>query len=113
MKMKIFAASQYLNDMVNNKGHRVFIHCSSGITRAPTVALLYLCLFKRHNSWRDVDQVDQYLSSHYHVSYPNRNLVSQIIKDNHEFQTKQQEPVAVVAPRQKNPILQKLLDEEK
>jgi protein-tyrosine phosphatase len=85
LKMKVFAASQYLNDMVNNKGHRVYIHCSAGITRAPTVVLLYLCLFKRHKSWRDIDQVDQYLSSHYVVSYPNRQLVSQIIKDNHEF----------------------------
>lgn len=88
-KMKVFAAAQYLNDMVNNKGHRVYIHCSSGISRAPSVILTYLCLFKRVECWKDIDKADQFLMTHYHVSHPNKVIVNQIISDNHEFQSKQ------------------------
>ena len=85
-KIKIFTAAQYLHDMVNKKGHRVYIHCSSGISRAPSAILTYLCLFKRVECWRDIDKADQYLTSNYHVAHANKTLVSQIIRDNHKFQ---------------------------
>lgn len=117
-KMKVFAAAQYLNDMVNNKGHRVYIHCSSGITRAPSVVLTYFCLFKRVESWRDIEKADNYLTSHYRVCHSNKTVVSQIIRDNHEFQSKQVDEweirkVEPIKSGRINPILQKLLDEEK
>jgi len=55
--------------------------------------------------------------SHYHVSHPNKTLVAQIVRDNHDFQSKQAEHFKVLVEQVRtsrtNPILQKLLDEEK
>jgi len=52
---KYFQASQYLNDMINNQGLKVFVHGSSGISRAPTAILTYLTMYKRVNVWKDVN----------------------------------------------------------
>lgn len=32
--------------MINNKGEKVYIHCLSGTARAPTLILLFLCLYR-------------------------------------------------------------------
>jgi len=50
-KIRVFAAAQYLNDLINNKDKKVFIHCTSGIVRCTTVVLAYLCLYKRVENW--------------------------------------------------------------
>ena len=52
--VQCFTAAQYLNDMISNKGHKVFMHCSSGISRCATVLLTYLCLFKRLRCWKNI-----------------------------------------------------------
>ena len=43
----LFVGAQHLNNMVNNLGLNVYVHCTSGMCRAPAVALVYFCLFKR------------------------------------------------------------------
>ena len=82
---KTFAAAQYLNDLVNSKNNKVFIHCSSGISRASTVALCYLALYKKVPCWRSIDQCDEHLLKHHHVSTPNQFIIEQIVRDNAEF----------------------------
>jgi len=59
--MRLFAAAQYLNDMVNNKGLRVLVHDGCGITRSSSGVLTYLCLFKRSPTWIDVHQTGDFL----------------------------------------------------
>lgn len=49
--MSIFQACQYLNDMVNNKNQKVFVYCNTGISRAPTIIMAYLCLYKKADNW--------------------------------------------------------------
>lgn len=46
MTDKMFQACLILNDMINNKGEKVYIHCLSGTARAPTLILLFLCLYR-------------------------------------------------------------------
>lgn len=46
-KEKVFMASQYIHGLVDKQNKKVFIHCSSGLTRSPTCVLAYLCIFKR------------------------------------------------------------------
>ena len=41
----IYTASQYLDDMLNNKGLKVLVHSSSGFTRAATLLISYLHIF--------------------------------------------------------------------
>lgn len=64
-----------LNDMINNKKLKVFVHCSSGISRAPTVVLAYLCLFKRVPEWSNIIKTSKYFKEHYHVAFPNKYIV--------------------------------------
>ena len=72
---KVFAAAQYLNDLLNAKNNKVYIHCSSGISRASTVVLCYLALYKKIACWRSIDQCDEYLLKYHHVSTPNQWII--------------------------------------
>ena len=58
IEKEIFAAAQYLFDMCNNKNLKVFVNCRSGITRATTVVLTYLVLYKRVQNWNKIEYVD-------------------------------------------------------
>ena len=64
--MKTFAATQYLHGM-RKKGYKVFIHCSTGVSRAPTVVLAYLTLYKRVNNWNNVDEVNMFLKENHSI----------------------------------------------
>ena len=115
---KTFAAAQYLNDLVNSKNNKVFIHCSSGISRASTVVLCYLALYKKVPCWRSIDQCDELLLKYHHVSTPNQFIIEQIIRDNADFQSKQHDVWAksqkpkVRSPAKPNNRLLKLQAEE-
>ena len=57
----LFIAAQHLNNILNALNSKVYVHCSSGLSRAPSVVLMYLCLFKKVKSWRSVDDTVKYL----------------------------------------------------
>jgi protein-tyrosine phosphatase len=59
---KVFTACKHLHDLISSKQRRVFIHCSSGLVRSPTVVLAYMCIFKRVKNWRNVDQTRDYIT---------------------------------------------------
>jgi protein tyrosine phosphatase (PTP) superfamily phosphohydrolase (DUF442 family) len=48
---ELFSAAKELNRLVIPGSH-VYLHCSSGVTRSPTLALVFLCMFKRVESWK-------------------------------------------------------------
>lgn len=48
---QLFQASLKLNEMIQDEQQRVFVHCTSGIVRAPTLVIIYLCLFMKHKEW--------------------------------------------------------------
>lgn len=60
----LFTGAQHLNSLLNAQGERqVFIHCSSGMSRAPAVVITYLCLFKKIKQWRDPLLVAQFVKA--------------------------------------------------
>ena len=61
----IFIAAQYMDDMINDKGLSVFIHSGNGHTRAPTIVLVYLCLFKKHSLSSNPRELAKVLKGHY------------------------------------------------
>lgn len=71
----LVTASQYLDDMINEKDLQVFIHSSSGHTRAATIVIIYLCLFKMHKDWKSPHKVAQFVRSQYKQSNPNMEAV--------------------------------------
>ena len=64
-----FSDGQYCFDLTSavkelaralNQG-KVFVHCSSGVSRSPTLALTYLCLYKKIEDWRNPESSAHYL----------------------------------------------------
>jgi len=72
---KYFQAAQYLNDMINNQGLKVYVHGTSGISRGPTAILTYLAIYKRVNTWQDVLQTERYIHQYHAASHSNTSLV--------------------------------------
>ena len=83
---QIFIAAQYIDDMINDKGLTVFIHSGNGHTRASTIALVYLCLFKKHSLSKNPQELAKVLKSHYSLSQPNMKAVETILKQRSDFQ---------------------------
>jgi len=40
----LFEAQQILYDLIENRNERVYLHCTSGLTRSPSLACVYACL---------------------------------------------------------------------
>jgi predicted protein tyrosine phosphatase len=78
-----FNAAVRLNDLVNIQKNNVFLHCTSGISRASTVFLCYLALFPRFDNWRknnDIEELKKYLFTHFTAASPNIDIVEKVIK---------------------------------
>ena len=44
---KLYGAACTLNQMINERGRAVYVHCTAGMGRAPASVLVYLCLFRQ------------------------------------------------------------------
>lgn len=86
---QVFEAAQRLHDLVSERNARVFVQCQAGLTTAPTVALAYLALFKRVDTWESLSETIQLLAKSIRFVQPNETLVEKIIDDNLEFQARQ------------------------
>jgi len=84
-KDKVFMAAQYLHGLIDKQDKKVFIHCSSGLNRTPTIVLTYLCIFKRVKSWKNVPLTRDFVVESCSKSVPNVPLVEQIIAENKDF----------------------------
>ena len=76
----LFIAAQYLNDMANTKGLRVFLHSCAGVTRNTTVLLAYFTLYKTHELWHDLDQLQASLRDSFKLARPNMQLLKKLVK---------------------------------
>lgn len=80
---QLFHAAQHLYDLVDLKGHRVFLHDSTGVSRAPTLFLVYQSLFMKTNQ----SVPDQYkdLKKIYPLATPNFRMIQRMLDDNKSF----------------------------
>lgn len=85
---RVFEACKALHNLVGNN-RRVFVHCSSGLVRSPTVVLAYLCIFKRYKNWRNVIETKDFIVEYSHNSIPNSTLVENLVYTNRNFQNQQ------------------------
>lgn len=83
----LFTAAQHLHKLLDAEKQRTFVHCSSGITRAPEVVIVYLCLYKRHRCWDDPDSVAQFVKTFNFRILPNMRAVKKCIEQNKDFQS--------------------------
>eukprot|EP00347_Sterkiella_histriomuscorum_P011252 403373163 len=75
LKAKIKGGADILNQMINQQGLDVYVHCTAGMGRAPAVVLTYLCLYKG----MDPDEADLFVKTHRKVSVPNMRAVREIV----------------------------------
>lgn len=78
----LIEGAKHLDYMINDKKLTVYVHCNSGVTRAPSVAIAYLCLFLKHPQWQDPKEVEKFVRSHHTVSTPNMLVTEKCIKQN-------------------------------
>ena len=84
----LFEACVKLDYLLESEGHSVYVHCISGITRAPTVIAGYLCLFVKHPDWREVWKIGEFLRDCSPNSKVNRNIIEIMIETHRGFQFK-------------------------
>ena len=79
----LFEAAKVLHDLIDVKGHKVFLHDTTGVSRAPTLYLVYLSLFKKSNL--PLNDMARELKKQYPVSTPNMKMIEQVLDFNQSF----------------------------
>lgn len=41
-------AAMHMNQLINERNQRIYVHCTSAVTRCVSAAIAYLCLFIKH-----------------------------------------------------------------
>ena len=77
---RLFESAKVLDDMLNNKKLKVYVHCTAGMGRAPACVLVYLCLYKKVSCWNDIRAVDAWVKSYRKVSTPNLRAVTNVVE---------------------------------
>jgi len=85
----LFDAAQHLNQLLCEEEHTVYIHCGSSITRGPTLALSYLCLFVKLRTYSNLTEANRLLKQYHQVAMPNLTIVKKLLKNNKLFQIRQ------------------------
>ena len=91
LQSNLFIAAQHLNNMVNLLGLNVYVHCTSGLARAPAVILAYLCLFKKIKCWQTPDEALKFIRAFNPKLNPNMRIIKKCIEANKDFQMSQSE----------------------
>ena len=85
----LFHASQHLNDLVNEQGHTVYLHDNTGISRAPTLLLSYLCLYARIRTYENLPEASKLITTQCNTAVPNLKIITKLLKRCKAFQQKQ------------------------
>ena len=81
----LFEAAKILNDLINNQGHMVFVNCTTGVSRGPTLIIVYLALFIQHDCWDDLEKIYDFLQSEYPYQDPNLSVAQILIDTKRDF----------------------------
>ena len=76
----LIGAAKQLDKMINEQGEEVFVNCTTGISRAPTLILVYLSIYCRHKQWNNLDALANYLKDAFPNSQPNLMAVKLCIE---------------------------------
>ena len=93
LNASILKAVVNLHDLINVKNHTVYVHCTSSVTRAPTVAIAYICLFIKNHQYKQPNLIAQYVKKHHAVSFPNMKAVHAVLKSNTGIQNMEHDKI--------------------
>lgn len=95
---ELFNQAKELSKIINPP-QLAYIHCSSGVTRAPTLTLVYLCLFKKIEQWKVLQNACKYLMNFSPEILPNLKVVQRVIDQNIAFQNKNKAAYSQLPPK--------------
>jgi len=55
---QLLQVALFLNDLINKKNQTVFVHCTSGVSRSPTLIVVFLCMFIQVDDWYEPKKVE-------------------------------------------------------
>ena len=83
---QLFEAVQILHKMKDVEKHKVFVHCSAGISRGPTLLIVYLSLYLKLNVSENVQQVMDYVESEFIWEDANLKVAKYVVDTHPEIQ---------------------------
>lgn len=78
--IKVFEICKTINNISSKSSKNVLVHCTTGISRAPTVILTYLCLYKKTKTWYNIPKSEDYLKRFHPICHPNLKVVQKTLK---------------------------------
>lgn len=78
-------ACRKLSELIRNK-HRVYLFCTAGQSRSPTLSIIYMCLCLISKNWSDPDTVFQHVQQCLRGSIPNIHAVRETIRKYHDIE---------------------------
>jgi protein-tyrosine phosphatase len=62
----LFRGAIKLNQLKKQyKDDEIFVHCTAGVSRGPTLMIVYMALFIKNRRWRSVEDLYEYLEDIY------------------------------------------------
>ena len=61
----LFRAAMKLYELRDVQGKNVYVNCTAGVSRAPTLVIVYFALFIKHKSWASVEELYNFVESEY------------------------------------------------
>jgi hypothetical protein len=71
------------------KKEKVFVHDQTGVSRCTTLLIVYLALFIKHKSWRNIDELYALVEGEYQWQDANKEIAKYVIEQNKWFQEQQ------------------------
>lgn len=99
----LLKAAQMVDSIIRIKQRKVYIHCTSGISRAPTVVMAYLSFFKQLEQFADLQQVEDLIQTFNSCAVPNSEAVSEMLNSNKHAWNKRPNDFSEYLPRLSNP----------
>lgn len=86
-----FQAALKLEELINQEKQNVFMHDFTGISRAPTILMVYFALMCRHPSWENLHELRTQIKRTWTVAQPNMQIVKKVLQKNSEFHLQSQQ----------------------
>lgn len=82
---QLFTAAQILHNLVSNEKRKVFLHCTAGVSRGPTLMIVYLSLYLKHKDWDNLDKIYDYVEAEFEWQDANITVAKKVIEQNKAF----------------------------
>jgi protein-tyrosine phosphatase len=85
----LYQAAQKLYQLQEVQKEKVYVHCTTGVSRSVTLVIVYLSLYMKHEHWNNLQLLKEFIESEYNNrNEPNLIAAQRVIDENKQFQMK-------------------------